>query len=80
MINTSDRRTFPTIDPPPAGRYRVAVSIDGAPFIQGWWNDRATADLKYRGWIGEHGGRPGVRVTLTDEETGETLTTWPAEA
>ncbi|MFL4909434.1 hypothetical protein ACJ6WF_41195 [Streptomyces sp. MMS24-I2-30] len=31
--------------------------------------NRATA-------IGEW-GRPGARITLTDEVTGETLTTWP---
>jgi hypothetical protein len=27
--------------------------------------------------IGEHGSRPGARITLVDEETGETLTEWP---
>jgi hypothetical protein len=78
MAGTSERRTLLAVDPPIVGRYRVAVTVDGAPFIQGWWNDRATADLKYRGWIGEHGSRPGARVTLADEETGTELTSWPS--
>ncbi|MFJ8948437.1 IS5 family transposase [Streptomyces sp. NPDC102395] len=40
--------------------------------MRGWWNDRTTAELKCRGWIGDHGSRAGARVTLTDEETGAT--------
>ncbi|WP_426568072.1 hypothetical protein [Streptomyces canus] len=65
------------LETPIAGRYRVTVAIDGAPLIQGWWDDRATADRKYTSWIGEHGGRAGARVTLADERTGSVLTSWP---
>jgi hypothetical protein len=65
---------------PMEGRYRVTVTIDGAPVVQGWWADKSTAADKYTRWIGQHGGRAGARVTLTDEETGETLTEWPTEA
>jgi hypothetical protein len=39
--------------------------------MHGWWADRNTADRKFTAWIGEHGN--------VDEETGETLTTWPKE-
>lgn len=61
-------------------RYRVTVTIGGVPVIQGWWDDRQTADLKYTRWIGEHGSREGARVTLTDEEAGTLLTSWPEDA
>ncbi|WP_432130680.1 hypothetical protein [Streptomyces tendae] len=60
-----------------AGRYRVTVTIDGQPLVQGWWDDETVARRKYTAWIGEHGSRPGARVTLADEETGEQLTEWP---
>lgn len=48
--------------------------------MHGWWAVRATADRKFRMWIGEHGSVAGARVTLVDEETGTTLTTWPETA
>lgn len=60
-----------------AGRYRVTVTIDGEPLIQGWWGSEATARRKFAAWVGEHGSRAGARVTLTDEETGAVLTEWP---
>ena len=60
-----------------AGRYLVTVTVDGQPMIRGWWESEATARRKHARWVGEHGDRPGARVTLTDEETGETLTEWP---
>jgi len=63
-----------------AGRYRVRVTVDGEPLIQGWWEEEATARRKYASWIGEHGSRPGARVTLTDEETGTVLTERPSES
>ncbi|WP_109030193.1 hypothetical protein [Streptomyces rubrogriseus] len=63
-----------------AGRYRVTVTIDGEPLLQGWWDDEMVARGKYTSWIGEHGSRLGARVTLVDEGTGETLTEWPDPA
>lgn len=60
-----------------AGHYRVTVDIDGQPLLQGWWDDETVARRKVASWIGEHGSRPGARVTLTDEETGAVLTEWP---
>ena len=47
--------------------------------MHGWWASRPTAEAKFTRWIGEHGNVTGARVTLVDEETGETLTTWPDE-
>jgi hypothetical protein len=60
-----------------AGRYRVTVTIDGQPMILGWWGSEVIARSKFTRWVGEHGDRPGARVTLTDEETGAMLTEWP---
>lgn len=60
-----------------AGRYRVTVTIDSQPLIQGWWGSEATARSKFTSWIGEHGSRADARVTLVDEETGSVLTEWP---
>ncbi|MFE0845246.1 hypothetical protein [Streptomyces rochei] len=59
------------------GRYRVTVTVEGRPLMHGWWGSEATARRKFTTWVGEHSGRTGARVTLTDEETGETLTEWP---
>ncbi|WP_329472789.1 hypothetical protein OIE75_29995 [Streptomyces sp. NBC_01723] len=60
-----------------AGRFRVTVTTDGEPLIQGWWDDKTVARRKFASWIGEHGSRPGARVTLVDEEAGRVLTEWP---
>lgn len=60
-----------------AGRYRVTVTTDGDPLIQGWWDDEEVARRKFASWVGEHGSRAGARVTLVDEETGKQLTEWP---
>ncbi|MFE0887941.1 hypothetical protein ACFW4Q_02700 [Streptomyces rochei] len=59
------------------GRYRVTVTVEGSPLMHGWWGSEATARRKFTTWVGEHSSRTGARVTLTDEETGETLTEWP---
>lgn len=59
------------------GRYRVTVTTDGEPLIQGWWGSEATARRKFASWVGERGSQAGARVTLTDEETGAVLTEWP---
>ena len=62
---------------PAAGRYRVTVEVDGQPVIRGWWDEGTVADGKVIRWIGRHGGRAGARITLVDEGTGETVTSWP---
>jgi hypothetical protein len=61
-------------------RFHLALSAAGHPVMHGWWASEVTARGKFRDWIGEHSNLPDARVTLVDEETGETLTTWPDEA
>lgn len=56
-------------------RFHLTLHAGGRPAMRGWWASRATADRKFTRWIGEHGNVDGARVTLVDEETGETLTT-----
>ena len=58
-------------------RYHVTLSAADRPVQHGWWGSEATARTKFASWIGQYGSMPGARVTLQDEETGETLTTWP---
>lgn len=48
----------------------------GRAIAQGWWGNEAVARDKFTEWVRDW-GRPGARVTLVDEDTGETLTTWP---
>jgi hypothetical protein len=60
-------------------RYHLTLATREQPVMHGWWSDRATADRKHAAWKREHGSVDGARVTLVDEETGETLTTWSEE-
>lgn len=60
-------------------RYHLLLTTAGRPAQHGWWGSETVARAKFRDWIGEHGGLPDARVTLVDEESGETLTTWPEE-
>jgi hypothetical protein len=61
------------------GRYHLTLTRDGRPAMHGWWGSEVVARAKVTEWIGSW-GQPGARVTLVDEETGATLTTWPDEA
>jgi hypothetical protein len=61
------------------GRYHVILTLADRPALHGWWAEEATARRKVTSIARQH-GQPGARVTLTDEETGSTLTTWPDEA
>jgi hypothetical protein len=47
--------------------------------MQGWWPLESTALEQLPVWVGSWGELPDARITLVDEETGETLTTWPEE-
>ncbi|MGW0585230.1 hypothetical protein ACWD25_57310 [Streptomyces sp. NPDC002920] len=58
-------------------RYHLLLTSDGHPVQHGWWVSEETAKAKFTRWIGEYGGLPDARITLVDEATGETLTTWP---
>ncbi|MEU0061067.1 hypothetical protein [Streptomyces sp. NPDC006334] len=59
-------------------RYHLLLTVDGRPVLHGWWASEATGRDQFQQIVGRH-GRPGVRVTLTDEETSTTLTSWPAK-
>jgi hypothetical protein len=59
------------------GRYHLTLTADGRPAMHGWWASEATARRKWTAWIGGRGSLPGARVTLVDEDTGETVADWP---
>jgi hypothetical protein len=61
------------------GRFHLTLTRDGRPAMRGWWGSEAVAQAKLKEWVRDWGG-PGVRITLADEDTGATLTTWPDEA
>lgn len=68
------------MSPPPdtPGRFHITLIAEGRRVLDGWWNDEVIARRKLRLLVGEQ-GRDGVVVTLVDEVSGETLTTWPDE-
>ncbi|MFF1401264.1 hypothetical protein ACFVZD_47205 [Streptomyces sp. NPDC058287] len=37
------------------------------PVMNGWWSSRATAERKYRSWIGSYGSMPGACFTLVEQ-------------
>ncbi|MFF3324991.1 hypothetical protein [Streptomyces sp. NPDC002889] len=62
---------------PDQQRYCLALTIDGQPAMHGWWENRETADRKFRSWIGEYGSVTGARITLTDQVGDRELAAWP---
>ncbi|MDI1456487.1 hypothetical protein NHG22_22100 [Streptomyces sp. ATE26] len=60
-------------------RYYLLLVGDGRPVQRGWWGSEAVARRRFCIWIGELGSLPGARITLSDEETAATVTTWPDE-
>jgi hypothetical protein len=58
-------------------RYHLTLTANGRPMMHGWWAREATARSQVAVWVGSWGELPGARITLRDEETGATLTTWP---
>jgi hypothetical protein len=60
-------------------RYHLTLTSAGRPVMHGWWGSEPVARAKVTEWIGSW-GQSGARITLVDEETGTTLTTWPDEA
>lgn len=61
-------------------RYHLTLTTQGKPVMHGWWGDLATAERKYRSWIGEHSSIDGIRVTLIDEQEQRVLASWPEAA
>ena len=53
----------------------------GGPAVSGTWANPAIARQKYRSWVGSHGSRPGVTVTLwlQTPDGPVALRTWTAE-
>ena len=60
-------------------RFHLTLAAEGRPAMHGWWGSETVARDKHRSWVG-HWGRPGATVTLVDEDTGATLTSWPEKA
>lgn len=60
-------------------RYRLTLTLDGRRVLDGWWASEATARKKFTATVGDY-GRDGAHVTLVDEETAETLASWPEPA
>jgi hypothetical protein len=61
-------------------RYHLTLHTGARPVMHGWWADLATADRKYRSWIGEHGSVDGARIVLVDEQEARVLKAWPDDA
>ena len=61
-------------------RYHLTLLVKGESAMQGWWPLEPTARDQLPVWVGSWGSLPDARITLVDEETGATLTTWPNEA
>jgi hypothetical protein len=58
-------------------RFHLTLWSAGRVVQQGWWASESTARAKFTEWVGSK--VKDLRVTLVDEETGETLTTWQEE-
>ncbi|WP_328631949.1 hypothetical protein [Streptomyces sp. NBC_00356] len=58
------------------GRYLLTFAVGDAIVATGRWDLHATAEKKFRSWVGDH-GRGTARITLVDTETGQTLKSWP---
>ncbi|MFB7575997.1 hypothetical protein [Streptomyces sp. NPDC056165] len=58
-------------------RYYLTLTVGVRIVLQGWWASEATARWKFSGWVGEYGNLHGAKITLVDEETGQTLARWP---
>ncbi|MEU4154720.1 hypothetical protein [Streptomyces antimycoticus] len=60
-------------------RYHLLLESGGRPMQHGWWGNEAVARDKFRRCIGDYGSLPDARITLTDEDTGRVLASWPEE-
>lgn len=60
-------------------RFHLTLTTAGRPTMHGWWGSESTARGKFRDWIDSYSSLPDARVTLVDEEAGETLAVWQEE-
>ncbi|MFJ2722788.1 hypothetical protein [Streptomyces sp. NPDC087437] len=58
-------------------RYHLILTAGGRLVLQGWWAGEAIARRKFSGLVVEYGNLHGVKITLVDERTGQTLASWP---
>jgi hypothetical protein len=58
------------------GRFHLIMAADGCPAMHGWWWRETTARSKFATWVGSW-GRPGVHITLVDEQSHTVLESWP---
>ena len=79
VVHTFDSMITAVTSNPSPGRYLLLLASDGRTVQRGWWHNEETARYKFRRWIGEYGNMPDAQITLTDEDTGEQLATWPEE-
>jgi hypothetical protein len=61
-------------------RYHLTLFVEGRSVMHGWWPLESTARDQLPVWERSWGSLPDARIVLVDEETGETLTTWPDDA
>ncbi|GAA5079079.1 hypothetical protein [Streptomyces similanensis] len=66
------------VKPERCGRFCLTDYSGSQAVMQGWCNDRAAADQKSAGWVGEFESLPAAQVFLADGETGQELDSWPA--
>ncbi|MEV7394720.1 hypothetical protein [Streptomyces sp. NPDC091215] len=36
-------------------RFHLVLTTDSGPIMHGWWASKATAQRKFKVWVGEHG-------------------------
>ncbi|GAA2650766.1 hypothetical protein GCM10010425_74330 [Streptomyces spororaveus] len=60
---------------------RLRFGPPSSPAVTGTWDSEATAERKFRGFIGRYGSRADVRIELWSETGGnrERLRTWTKE-
>ncbi|MGW4271293.1 hypothetical protein ACWEGQ_02770 [Streptomyces seoulensis] len=63
--------------PERCGRFCLTDYSGSRAVMQGRYNDRAAADQKSAGWVGEFESLPAAQVFLADGETGQELDSWP---
>lgn len=56
-------------------RYRLTLTTTGdSTVMDGRWVDLATAQRKFRSWIGSYGSMPGARIELAGQAADDTWT------
>jgi hypothetical protein len=48
------------------GRYHLTLKTAGRTVMQGWWDDRSTAERMFSSWIGSYGSLPDATIVLQE--------------